>query len=164
MSTSRLIVNHRNNVVDLMGRLMADLTDADLMVRPAPEANHMLWQLTHLTRSQVMLAGLVSPEAPVAVPAHFDEAGKKAAAASDDPATFPTRAEVMDVLGRAHAAIVAGVTGMTDQQLAGPSPEPMRKMGPELADILLMVGGTHMALHIGQLQVLRRKLGKPIMF
>ncbi len=164
MSISRLIVNHRTNVVDLMGRLMAGLTDADLLVRPTPEANHMLWQLTHLTQSQVMLAGLVSPDAPVAVPAHFAEAGKKAAAASDDPATFPSRAEVMDVLDRAHAAIVAGVTKMSDADLSKPSPEPMRKMGPELADILLMAGATHMALHVGQLQVLRRKLGKPIVF
>ena len=164
MSTSRMIVNHRTNVVDLMGRLMADLSDADLLVRPTPEANHMLWQLTHLTRSQVMLAGLVSPDAPVAVPAHFDEAGKKAAASVDDPAKFPTRAEVMDVLGRAHAAILAGVTKMSDADLSRPPPEPMRKMGPELADALLMAGGTHMALHVGQLQVLRRKLGKPLVF
>ena len=164
MSTSRLIVNHRNSVVDVMGRLMADLTDAELMVRPTPEANHMMWQLTHLTRSQVMLAGLVSPDAPVAVPAHFDEAGKKASSSIDDPAQFPTRAEVTDVLARAHAAIVAGVSQMSDEALAAPSPEPMRKMGPELADLLLMVGGTHMALHVGQLQVLRRKLGKPLVF
>ena len=164
MSMSQLIVNQRNTVVGLMDRLTADLTDAELLVRPAPEANHLLWQLTHLTQSQARLAGLVAAGTPVDVPASFAEAGAKAAASVDDPAKFPTRAEVMDVLTRLHQAIVAGVSAMTDEQLSQPSPEAMRRMGTTLADVILMIGGTHMALHVGQVQVLRRKLGKPILF
>jgi hypothetical protein len=164
MSMSQLIVALRNTAIGLLQQHLADLTDADLLVRPAPAANHALWQLTHLVRSQVMLAGLVSPETPIVVPPHVTEAGGKAMAGVDDPAKFPTRAEVMDLLDRAHAAIVAGVSKMSDQELSQPPPEHLQRLGATVGALVAMVGSLHIAMHLGQVQVLRRKLGKPNVF
>ena len=36
----------------MLGMFIADLSDADLLVRPAPTANHIAWQLGHVIGSE----------------------------------------------------------------------------------------------------------------
>src|SRR3954470_20705066 len=68
----------------LMGWYLGDLSDADLLVRPVPGANHIAWQLGHLTASEV---DLVRSQVPAAaypeLPAGFKEQYTKETAASD---------------------------------------------------------------------------------
>ncbi len=163
MSQSQLIADLSKNANGLLHKHLADLTDADLMTRPAPAANHGLWQLAHLARFEGMLAKLVSPDHPFALPAVYAEVGGKNTAGVDDPARFPTKAEVMAVLDGAHAAQLAGLPKLTDAELAEPSPEQFRGFAPRLGDLLAM-GPMHAMLHLGQIQVLRRTLGKPNVF
>src|SRR6516164_195866 len=46
-----------------MERLLADLSDADLLVRPVPGANHIAWQLGHLIAAESHLAQASLPDA-----------------------------------------------------------------------------------------------------
>ena len=39
----------------VLGMLLDDLSDADLLVRPAPNANHIAWQLGHLIATESRL-------------------------------------------------------------------------------------------------------------
>ena len=163
MSQAQLIADLCKSANGLLKQHLADLTDVDLMTRPVPGANHGLWQLAHLARFEGMLAKLVSPDHPFALPAAFAEVGGKDTAGVDDPKAFPTKAEVVAVLDQAHAAQLAGLLKLSDDALAQPSPEQFRSFAPRLGD-LLATAPMHIMMHLGQLQVLRRKLGKPNVF
>jgi len=55
---------------------LADLGDADLLVRPVPGANHIAWQVGHLIVSEVKISGAVgSTETPL--PSGFVERHSK---------------------------------------------------------------------------------------
>ena len=76
---------------EMMGWYLGDLSDADLLVRPVPNANHIAWQLGHLISSEKHLLGsqeigAVWPE----LPAGFAEQHKKETAAMDPPRGFAT--------------------------------------------------------------------------
>ncbi len=163
MSKTQLIADLSRGVLVQLKMHVADLTDADLMTRPAPSANHGLWQLCHLARSAAQLAKLLSPEHPFALPAIYAEVGGKNSAGNNDPQAFPTKVEVLDVLDQALAVQREGLLKLTDDDLAKPAPEKFRSFAPRMGDLLAM-GPMHTAMHLGQIQVLRRALGKPNVF
>ena len=163
MSQAQLIADLNKSVAGLLKMHLADLSDADLAVRPVPAANHALWQLTHLASFEAMVAHAVNPAEPVVLPASFTDRTNGKASAIDDPAQFPTKAEIVDVLDRSHAAIMAGLPKLTDEQLAAPAPEAVRGFAPRLVDLVSMAP-MHVMMHLGQIQVLRRALGKPRVF
>ena len=139
---------------------VADLADGELMTRPVPGANHANWQLGHLIVSESqMLAGCGAAMPPL--PGGFAERYSKATAKSDDAAKFATKAELLTVLETTRAASVAFAKTATPAQLAAPSP--MADMCPTVADMVALCP-VHAAMHIGQIQVLRRKLGKALLF
>ena len=53
-------LNATKNMVDMY---LADLSDADLLVRPVPVANHIAWQLGHLISSEPQLVKMGLPDA-----------------------------------------------------------------------------------------------------
>ena len=163
MSQGQLIADLVKSASGILKMHLADLSDAELMTRPVPGANHARWQLAHLASLECMLAKLASPDDPVALPAEFADVGKGSAAAGDDSAAFPTKAQTMDLLERAHAAQIAGLPKMTDEQLAAESPAEFRSFAPRMGDLMSM-GPMHTMMHLGQIQVLRRALGKPRVF
>src|SRR4029078_8537321 len=52
---------------------LADLTDADLLVRPVPGANHIAWQLGHLLTGEHEMMQEAYPGSMPALPAGFAE-------------------------------------------------------------------------------------------
>jgi hypothetical protein len=140
----------------------ADLTDADLMVRPVPGANHANWQIGHLLSVENQLAGAVGASVPT-LPAGFAERYAKPAAAHDDPAAFLPKATLISLLEQTHAAIIAWVNAATPEQMAAPAPAPVQRLAPTVIDMMTLFT-SHLAMHLGQIQVLRRKLAKPVLF
>ena len=139
---------------------LADLSDADLMVRPVPGANHANWQVGHLIVAETGMltkSGAKMPE----LPAGFAERYKKETSTSDDASKFATKADLIAQLEKVRAATIAFAKTVTTAQLDAPSPFP--QMAPTVADLLFLCSG-HALMHVGQIQVLRRKLNKPILF
>ena len=67
---------------------LSDLSDADLLVRPVPGANHIAWQLGHLIDSEPHLIHMELPDAAYpALPAGFAEQHTKETSTSDSPAS-----------------------------------------------------------------------------
>jgi hypothetical protein len=62
---------------------------------------------------------------------------------------------------RVRAGTIAWAKTLTAAQLAAPSPMP--QFLPTVAHVVNLAAG-HIWMHCGQIQVLRRKLGKPILF
>lgn len=146
-----------------IGMTLGDFSDADMLVRPTPAANHATWQIGHLIVAETGMISSITPGAMPELPAGFAEKFKKETAKSDDPAAFPKKAEILDLFGKTRAATVKWAKGLTPADLDKTSPEKMRSWCPTVGHLLALLPN-HVAMHVGQFQVIRRKLEKPILF
>src|SRR5438105_1969315 len=143
---------------------LSDLSDADLLVRPVAGANHIAWQLGHLIDSEPHLVHMELPDAAYpALPAGFKEQHTKETSTVDSPKGFRTKAEYLDLAKQMRAATVAALDKLSDADLDRACTGRMGQFAPKLADLFLMVSN-HTLMHAGQFTVLRRKLGKPVLF
>jgi hypothetical protein len=142
---------------------LSDLSDADLLVRPAPGANHTAWQLGHLISGEPYLVKMACPEAAYpALPAGFEQQYGKETAGQDSPKGFLTKAQYLDLFGKVRQATLDLVAKLSDADLDRPTTGKMAQFAPTLGAMLLLVSN-HTLMHGGQIVVLRRKLGKPIL-
>jgi uncharacterized damage-inducible protein DinB len=142
---------------------LADFSDADFFVRPCPGANHAAWQLGHLAASEASIINGVKPGANTTVSEEFASKFKKENSTKDDVAFFPSKAAILEQLAKTRAATIAFIKTLTPADLDKPGPERMQKMCPTVGHLINLVGN-HDMMHMGQLQVIRRKLGKPVLF
>jgi hypothetical protein len=144
---------------------LADLSDADLLVRPAPKANHIAWQLGHLIKAErdhltpQMIPGLAYP----ALPPGFDEQHGKQAASQDPPRGFRTKDEYLNLFGQVREKTLAALEGLSDADLDKPTVGPMAPYAPTLG-ALIQLQANHTLMHAGQFTVVRRLLNKPVLF
>lgn len=143
---------------------VSDLSDADFLVRPVPNANHVAWQLGHLINAECDLVHKAIPGgAGMERPAGFKEQYTKDTAAADPPKGFANKAELMALFNRAREATLASLEKMSDTDLDRPTEGQMAKFAPTLGAMMLLQSN-HTLMHGGQITVLRRKLGKPVLF
>jgi uncharacterized damage-inducible protein DinB len=141
---------------------LADLSDGDLLVRPVPAANHAAWQIGHLIAAEVsLIESLECKTAPL--PPGFAEKHKKEMVGNDSPGAFLKKQEYLDLLDKVRAGTLAALNSMSDADLAKPTTGSMKDFAPNNGSMFLLVAN-HVMMHGGQLTVLRRKLGKPILF
>lgn len=148
------------NIVEMY---LSDLSDADLLVRPAPGANHIAWQLGHLISAEThfgaMLPGARFPE----LPAGFAQQHDKPTSSQEPPTGFANKATYLDLFKKVRAASMAALDKMSDADLDKPTQGPMAQFAPTLGALLLLQGN-HTMMHAGQFTPIRRKLGKPVLF
>lgn len=162
MTVKDLMKNTLGTANWLTHEYLKDMSDADLLVRYVPTANHIAWQLGHLIvseRAHITALGQPMPE----LPAGFEAAHAKANDRSDDPKQFGTKAEYLALLGKMHDGVRAAIDKTPDADFAKPAPESMRSYAPTVADVL-NISGLHELMHGGQFVAVRRKLNKPVMF
>lgn len=145
-------------------QFVADFTDTDLLVRPVPNANHAAWQIGNVIVGDIVI---IKPELPAAMfpelPTGFmDLHGPKGAKLDTDPG-FLSKDEYLKLFAATRSAAITAVTQLTDADLDRPTSENMRWAGPTLGHVLLMAAN-HTLMHAGQFSVIRRKLGKPVLF
>jgi hypothetical protein len=148
----------------VLNMLLEDLSDDDLLVRPVPDANHIAWQLGHLIVSENrLIAGEIASASVPQLPAGFAENHSKDAAAKTGRDGFSSKAEYVSLFNEFRAATIAEVGKLSDADFKRPTKGQMARMCPTLADLLMLVSN-HTLLHGGQVSVVRRKLGKPVLF
>jgi hypothetical protein len=149
---------------NLLKWYVSDLSDADLLTRPAPGANHLAWQLGHLISAEPHLLGPLLPGVNYPeLPAGFAEQHGKATAAVDPPKGFGTKEQYLGLLSRTREATLAALERLPDADLDGPVSGDMGKFAPTVGAMFLLQAN-HTLMHAGQFTVLRRKLGKPVLF
>jgi uncharacterized damage-inducible protein DinB len=162
MQAKDAIKSALNSTQHMLEWYVSDLSDADLLVRPVPGANHIAWQLGHLVGAEPFLMRTELPEAAYPdPPAGFADQHSKDTAGSD--AGFRSKAEYLEWAKKMRTATVAVLDKLTDADLDRPSTGRMAKMAPRLADLFLLIAN-HTMMHAGQFTVIRRKLGKPVLF
>jgi hypothetical protein len=149
---------------NLLDMYVSDLSDADLFLRPVPGANTIAWQLGHLIGAEPYLVRQALPEAAYPeLPAGFDTAYTKETSASDSPQGFKTKKEFLDLFNKVRGASLAAVAKLSDADFDRPTQGKMAQFAPTLGAMLILVAN-HTLMHAGQFTVLRRKLGKPVLF
>jgi uncharacterized damage-inducible protein DinB len=144
----------------LLKQLLGDLSDQDLLVRPVPGANHIAWQLGHLVLGeQTMIKALGGT--PPAVPPGFAEQHGKEMANSESTQGFATKALYVELLDKMREASLATAEKLSDADLDKPVEGRMARVAPKFG-VLAAFPATHALMHMGQISVVRRKLGKPV--
>ncbi len=150
--------------LEMLKMTLADFSDADMLRRPAPKANHALWQLGHLVHSEAAMLNGIAPGASPALPEGFDKKFGHDMTGCNDAAKFGfNKAQLLDLLAEVRQATIAWVKATKLPELDKPSPEKMRSFAPTLGHLAMMVVG-HTTMHVGQFQVIRRALGKPVLY
>lgn len=147
----------------LVQSYLGDLAPAEMLVRPAPDANHVAWQVGHLISSerQLVEAGVAGsmPE----LPAGFAERHAKDKAMSDNPADFLSKEEYFKIAKDMRAGTLAVLDRLSpadfDKPVSGRVPPFVKRVGD-----CFLTAATHWGMHTGQWVVLRRKLGRPRQF
>ena len=144
-------------------RYLDDLTDAELLVRPVPGANHIAWQLGHLIKSEHRIMEAVSPGSMPALPPGFFEKHTNDTATLDDPAAFYTKAEYLAVAAEQRKGTLAALERLKEEDFARPAPESLQRIAPTVLGMFVMQS-THWTMHAGQWVIVRRKLGRKPLF
>jgi hypothetical protein len=149
---------------EALDRYLGDLSDADLLVRPVPNANHIAWQLGHLILAEVHLLAKQVPGATYPeLPKGFAEQHAREAAGRDSAKGFLTKAEYLALFNQVRAATLANLAKLPDSDLDKPTTGEMARFAPTVGALLLLQSN-HTLMHAGQFTVVRRKLGKPVLF
>jgi hypothetical protein len=145
---------------EVLTTYLSDLSDADLMVRPVPEANHLAWQLGHLIVSEHQMlteAGYKMPDLPEGVADSYT----KETSQSNNPAKFHKKEQYLSWLAQQRAGTLAALAATPDMDLDQSAPESMREYAPTVG-VMFNAVGLHEMMHAAQFVAVRRKLGKPV--
>jgi hypothetical protein len=149
--------------LEMLKATIADFSEADMLVRPTPAANHTAWQLGHLAAAESNLVNAFQPGAVPALPAEIAAKFSKENSKVNDPAAFPKKAVLLDMVSKTRAATIAWAKQLTPADLDKPGPEKMKNFAPTIGHLVAMTP-MHTMMHVGQFQVIRRALGKPVIF
>lgn len=154
-----LIVENLKGNLQFALMTVGDMTDAELLQRPTENSTPGLYQLGHVIAAEAMMMGKTHPDFKPA-PESWSKVYFGPCPADDVLLKTATKDQLMAEFQRIRADTIAAAQKLSDADLARPS---QVEWAPTLGKLLLGLD-THLWMHWGQLQVLRRKLGKPVLF
>jgi hypothetical protein len=145
----------------IVNAYLADLSDADLLLRPVEGQNHIAWQLGHLISSERRMLESIKSGVSPALPEGFEEAHSRDTTTSDDRSKFLPKQRYLELFQSQRAATRKVIEELSDADLDAPGPERTRKMAPTVGSVLGLLGN-HVLMHVGQFVGVRRKLKMPV--
>jgi len=143
--------------------MIADIDDTLWFVQPSGVTTHIAWQVGHLAMAQYGLTMLrirgKEPEDAEFISPDFFRLFQKGTQPQADPAAYPSPAEIREVLAAVHQHALGELEHYTDNELEVKLPEPHAVFDTKLGSIFFC--SAHELIHIGQIGLLRRLLGKP---
>ena len=127
-----------------------------------PSANHALWFAGHMSVSDNFFVSVVAPERAKELDGYGEKFGMGSQPTSD-PAAYPPAPEVLEVMRERRQTLLSALDGLTDEDLAKPTPEGTPDMFSDIGSVFEMATW-HEALHAGQMSIARRALGNEPLF
>lgn len=162
MNAKDAIIKSFESAVFVMSSYLSDLTDQEMLVRPHPAANHISWQLGHIISSGNQMLNCLDKDAAPKLPIGFEDRYNKENTSLDATDKFDSKTVYLELLSKQKDALAASLEKLSESDLDTAGPESMKNYAPTLGMIGLMMG-SHLMMHTGQVAVLRRSLGKPIL-
>ncbi len=142
-------------------KLVADLTDDQLTIQPAPKMNHPAWVLGHLLMVEANFLSLLGGTAP-ALEANWKEIYGGGSVPVADKTRYKPKQFYLDQLAQIRSQIIEKLKAVKPEQLAQPHPDPARRdRFPTIGHTVFMYGTWHEGYHAGQLSAWRRVQGLP---
>jgi uncharacterized damage-inducible protein DinB len=163
MTEAELLADVLARSFKMLSDTLADFSDADILVRPCPNANHAAWQLGHLTLAESGMLNSIKEGLVPALPADFAAKFTKETVSNDDAAFFPKKAALLAQFAKVNDAVIAWGKSLSQADLDTPTTGRMAAFVPTTGHLMALMSN-HIMMHMGQFQVIRRKLGKPILF
>ncbi len=144
-------------------KLVADLTDDQLVQQPAPKVNHPAWVLGHLLQVENAFLSLVTSHP---MPDWINDEWKATYGQKSEPVAdkskYKPKSFYVERLAAVREQIIAGLKAMTPADFQKPHPDPARRdRFPTIGHAVMLYGTWHEAYHAGQLSTWRRVLGLP---
>jgi hypothetical protein len=159
----KMLADGLSGNLDMLKTHLADFSDADMMVRPVENANHAAWQLGHLLTFEAMVCGMFNAKAAPKLPDNAEKLYGKEGSKNDDKGAFIRKDEALTLLSKARGGLVEWARGLSDADLQKAGPEQFKGWVNTLGELITAIRD-HTTMHIGQFQVIRRKLGKKVLF
>ena len=125
MTAKDAIQQSRQSSQRVLGMLLDDLSDADLLIRPAPKANHIAWQLGHVIAAENRLLGRLPGVTPPVLPDGFAERHSATASHQDSPQGFLRKAEYLDLYNKVREATLTALSQLPEADLDRPNTGPI---------------------------------------
>jgi hypothetical protein len=142
--------------------LAAFQTPEDWCRQAVPGTNHALWFAGHMAMTDNFFLGMIAPGQEKQYEG-WDKYFGMGSKPTNDPDDYPPVAEVLDTMRERRTALLKALKGRSDAELAGPPAGGANDFIPDLAAVY-EVTNWHEALHLGQVTVVRRALGRKPLF
>lgn len=159
MTATEVLASLLESSLHLVQWTLGDFTDAEMLERPTPVSASVAWQIGHLAKEESGMIGRKTAMPPL--PDDFVRKIIKDTRLATDPAALPTKQELLDQFTRTRQATIAWVRSLDPARLAEPN-DVFAQVCPQLHH-LIELQVNHTMMHLGQWQVVRRLLNKPIL-
>jgi uncharacterized damage-inducible protein DinB len=148
---------------DTVLKTVEDFSEAELLVRPVPAANHPYWQLGHLCDIEVDIVNSIRSGTLAEPAGEFRERFSSGGTKDETALTGFGKEELLSLFGANREKTIALLKELTAVELDAAAPRDYAHIALQVSDLLMLLVHQGM-MHAGQMQVARRKLGKPILF
>jgi hypothetical protein len=159
MNIAELLAEQYARNLGMLKASISDFSEEEMFFRPCPAANHAAWQIGHLIVAEANMVNAAAPGRGGKIPPEFVVAFSKDMASSDERSRFPSKDALLACLDTVRAASICWAKDLSEADIGAPGPENMRAFIPTKGSLSLIIL-EHLAMHLGQLQVIRRCLGK----
>jgi hypothetical protein len=141
-------------------KLVADLSDEQMSVQPAPGMNHAAWVIGHLTFVADSMIRVW--DQPFAIPKEWGELFNLSSQPIADRSRYPSKAELLPAYEKAYERLMAAVAAAPPEAFDREFPNPkLRSVLPTVGVAMTHILTSHHGLHLGQLSAWRRAQGLP---
>jgi hypothetical protein len=159
MTPNDVIAGGYRSAKGLLHRFADDLSPSELLHQPTPGSNSAAWIIGHLALSVRRAAERIGvsdlPPIPEGFVERFSQTGKPA----EDQSGLGDPTGLLPLFDAHLDTLLAAIEGVPPERMAEPPPQ-ARPFVTNFAEALLF-GSLHVAVHAGQLSMIRRSLGKP---
>jgi uncharacterized damage-inducible protein DinB len=151
--------------LNVLERLMEDVTDDELSKQPLPGMNTPRWIIGHLSMATDVCLRMLGRE--TVLPEAWHTSFGPGSTPNAEGAPTPSKAELLEALQGGHARLLAAIEQAEESTLNEPHGvrfESLQKVLPKKGDLLAHMMSNHEAFHIGQLSAWRRTTGRRALF
>jgi hypothetical protein len=122
------------------------------------------WQIGHLISSERFIMEGNLPGAQYSpLPANFENVHGRESTTKNSNQGFLSKDTYIDLFRKTRAASIQAVKVLKDTDLEKPTTGRLAAKAPTVGKLYLLASH-HILMHVGQFSVVRRKLGKPVLF
>ncbi len=140
----------------MLGKLVGDLTEEQMMAQPGMMKNHPTWQIGHLTTTAYWTASMIGGTG------NYEKADlyNYGTVPSSEAGKYDSKEQLLADYHQSHELVIPLLEKLTAKDLEKETPdEGFRKLVPTIGDVILFTNVSHEQMHLGELLAWRQAMG-----